>query len=157
MLTNFLMRMLQCTKTKFLFFFNTLKRNWLHCLYRSLDGQKNTLFFFSVPGLREIHKNLKQQKKFNSRDGFFRKSPLCTFSCINPGFGGPLDKLWISFLVVIFIMFQKNALAKNFFEFHAQVQKCHFGKIEKKAFIGLFGLCGLGWFLKQKLAFVDKN
>ena len=39
------------------------------------------------------HKNLNQQKIFNSRDGFFRKSPVCTFSCINPGFGGPWDML----------------------------------------------------------------
>ena len=29
------------------------------------------------------HKNLNQQKIFNSRDGFFRKSPFCTFYCIN--------------------------------------------------------------------------
>ena len=37
------------------------------------------------------HKNLNQQKIFNSRDGFFRKSPVCTFSCINPGFVWPWD------------------------------------------------------------------
>ena len=55
--------------------------------------QKTTLSQFSVPGLREIHRNLKQEKKNNSRESFFRKSPFCTFSCINPGFGGPLDKL----------------------------------------------------------------
>ena len=58
---------------------------------------------FSIPGLREIHRNLKQQKNFNSCDGFFRKSPFCTFSCINPGF-------W----------------AKKI-KFHAPVQKFHFG------------------------------
>ena len=33
-----------------------------HCLYRFLDGQKNTRFQFIVPGLREIHRNLKQKK-----------------------------------------------------------------------------------------------
>ena len=60
-----------------------------HSLYRFLDGQKNTRFWFSVPGLRGIHRNLKQSKNFNSRKGFFRKSPFCTFSCINPGFCGP--------------------------------------------------------------------
>ena len=31
-----------------------------------------------------MHRNLKQQKKFNSRDSFFRKFPFCTLSCINP-------------------------------------------------------------------------
>ena len=52
---------------------------------------------------------------FNSREGFFRKSLFCTFFCINPGFGGPWDKLWIFFLIAIFIMLQKNAFGqKNF-------------------------------------------
>jgi hypothetical protein len=64
-----------------------------HFLYRILDSKKTSRFQFSVPGLREIHRNLKQQKIFNSRDCFFRKSPFCTFSCINPGFGGPWGKL----------------------------------------------------------------
>ena len=66
---------------------------WAHCLYRILDSKKTSRFQFSVPGLREIQWNLKQQKNFNSRDGFFRKSPFCTFSCMNPGFGGPWDML----------------------------------------------------------------
>ena len=99
-----------------------------HFLYRILDSKKTTRSQFSVPGLREIHRNLKQEKSFNSRESFFRKSPFCTFSYINPGSGGPWDKLWI-FFIPIFIMLQKNALAKKNFEFHAQVQKCHFGKI----------------------------
>ena len=86
-----------------------------HFLYRFLDGKKTTRSQFSVPGLREIHKNLKQEKKFNSRESFFRKSPFCTFSCINPGFGGPLDKLWKNFLVAIFIMLQKNAFGQKKF------------------------------------------
>ena len=63
--------------------------NSTHCLHRILDSKKTSRFQFSVPGLWEIHRNLKQQKNFNPRDGFFRKSPFCTFSCINPGFGGP--------------------------------------------------------------------
>ena len=62
-----------------------------HCLYRFLDGQKNTRFQFSISGLPGIHRNLKQKQNFNSHEGFFRKSPFCTFSCINPGFGGPQD------------------------------------------------------------------
>ena len=101
-------------------------------MYRILDSKKTTRFQFSIPGLREIHRNLKQQqKKINSCDGFFKKSPFCTFSCINPGFGGSWGMLWIFFLIGIFIMLQKNTFGKKKFKFHAPVQKCHFGKIEK--------------------------
>ena len=79
-------------------FLEALKTDFL---YRFLEGKKTTRSQFSVPGLREIHRNLKQEKNFNSRESFFRKSPFCTFSCINPGFGGPWDKLWIFFLIPI--------------------------------------------------------
>ena len=82
-----------------------------HFFYRILDSKKTSHFQFSVPGLREIHRNLKQQKNFNSHNGFFRKSPFCTFSCINPGFGGPWDVLWIFFLIVIFIMLCMTGLS----------------------------------------------
>ena len=70
-----------------------LRNHLSHCLYRILDSKKTSHFQFRVPVLREIHRNLKQQKNFNSRDGFFRKPPFCTFSCINPGFGGPWGML----------------------------------------------------------------
>ena len=36
--------------------------NNAHFLYRILDSKKSSCFQFSVPGLREIHRNLKQQK-----------------------------------------------------------------------------------------------
>ena len=88
-----------------------------HFLYRFSDGKKTTRSQFSLPGLQEIHRNLKQEKNFNSRESFFRKSPFCTLSCINPGFGGTWDKLWIFFLIPIFIMLQKNAFGQNFFWF----------------------------------------
>ena len=65
-----------------------------HFLYMILDSKKTTRSQFSIPDLRDIHRNLKQEKNFNSRESFFRKSPFCTFSCINPGFGRPWDKLW---------------------------------------------------------------
>ena len=80
---------------------------------------------------RNIHRNLRQEKNFNSHESFFRKSPFCTFSCINSGFGGPWDKLWKNFVIAIFIMLQKNVFGKKKFECHARNQKCHFGKIEK--------------------------
>ena len=47
---------------------------------------------------------------------FFRKSPFCTFSCINPGFGGPWCTLWIFFLIAIFIMLQKNSFGQKKFQ-----------------------------------------
>jgi hypothetical protein len=75
--------------------------------------------------------NLKQKYFFNSREGFFRKTPFCSFSWINPGFGGPWGMLWIFFLFGIFIMLQKKAFGQKKFKFHARVQKCHFGKIKK--------------------------
>ena len=84
-------------------------------MYRILDSKKTSHFQFSVPGLRYIHRNLKQQKNFNSHDGFFRKSPFCTFSCINPGFGRPWDMLRKKILIAIFIMLQKNAFGQIFF------------------------------------------
>ena len=37
-----------------------------HFLYRVLDGKKTTRSQFSVPGLQEIHRNLKQKKKKQS-------------------------------------------------------------------------------------------
>ena len=86
-----------------------------HFLYRFLDGKKTTRSQFSVPGLRDIHRNLKQEKNFNSRESFFRKSPFCTFSCINPGFGGPWGMLWIFFLNGTFIMLQKNTFGQKKF------------------------------------------
>ena len=64
------------------------RQDLAHFLYRFLDGKKTTRSQSSVPGLREIHNNLKQEKFFNSRESFFWKSPFCTFSCINPEFGG---------------------------------------------------------------------
>ena len=79
-------------RTQFLAIYRRLKL-CAHYLYRILDSKKTSCFQFSVPGLREIHRNLEQQKNFNSRDGFFRKSPFCTFSCINPGFGRPWGML----------------------------------------------------------------
>ena len=86
-----------------------------HFLYRILDSKKTSHLQFSVPGLRDIHRNLKQQNNFNSHDGFFRKSPFCTFSCINPRFGGPWGMLWIFLPFGIFIMLQKNTFSQNFF------------------------------------------
>ena len=99
-------------------------------LYRFLDGQKRTASNLTFQDFKGFI-GTKNIFFFNSREGFFRKSPLCTFSYINPGFGGPWGILWIFF--VIFIIFKRMLLAKKIFKFHAKVQKWHFGKIEKLA------------------------
>ena len=106
-----------------------------HFLYRILDSKKTSRFQFSVPDLREIHRNLKQQKNFNSHDGFFRKSPFCTFSCINPGFGGPWGMLWIFFLNGTFIMLQKNTFGQKKFWISCTGSKVPFWKNWKIAIV----------------------
>jgi hypothetical protein len=57
---------LRCTGKTFLGIVNkVLKTKSLstsHFLYRILDSKKTSRFQFSAPGLREIHRNLKQQK-----------------------------------------------------------------------------------------------
>ena len=112
-----------------------------HFLHRFLDGKKTTRSQFCVPGLREIHRNLKQEKNFNSRESFFRKSPFCTFSCINPGFGGPLDKLWIFFLVAMFIMLEKNAFGQKNFWISCTGSKVPFWQFFNFAKMALLNLC----------------
>ena len=72
---------------------DNLQLVYAHFMYRILDSKKTSHLHFIIPGLRYIHRNLKQQKNFNPHDGLFRKSPFCTFSCINPGFGGPWGML----------------------------------------------------------------
>ena len=96
--------------------------NRTHCYFTRLNPKRKGPFYFCLPALLGIHRNLKQKEFFYSRKGFFRKSPFCTFSCINPGFGQPWDMLWIFFLIVIFIMLQKNAFGQKKFKFHARIQ-----------------------------------
>ena len=89
-----------------------------HFLYRILDSKKTSRFQISVPDLWEIHRKLKQQKKINSHDGFFRKSPFCTFSCINLRFGGPLVMIRKNFLLPFSWCFKRILLAKKNLKFH---------------------------------------
>ena len=112
-----------------------------HCLYRFLDNQKNTCSQFSVPGLREIQRNLKQNKKFNSREGFFRKSPFCTLFCINPGFGRALGMLRKKNLTAIFIMLQKNAFGQKIFWISCPGSKVPFWQFFNFAKMALLNPC----------------
>ena len=59
--------------------------------------------------------NLKNGLKFVFIIGHQRKSHFCTFSCINPGFGGPWDMLQKKILIAIFIMLQKNDFGQKIF------------------------------------------
>ena len=61
----------------------------------------------------------------------FLKSPFCTFSSINPGCVGPWDVLWIFFLIVIFIILQRNAFGQNNFQISCTSSKVHFEKKNK--------------------------
>ena len=63
---------------------------------------------------------------FNFCNPVFRKSPFCTFSCVNPGFGGPLNMLWNLFLIAIFIMLQKKDFGKEKLKFSCTGSKVPF-------------------------------
>ena len=123
-----------------------------HFLYRILESKKTSRFQFSIPGHREIHRNLKQQKNFNSHDGFFRKSPFCTFSCINPGFNEPWGLLWIYFLNGTFIMLQKNTFGQKKFRISCTGSKVPFWKNWKIAKMALLNRC-----MKFKIFFGQKT
>ena len=55
----------------------------------------------------------KTKQKIQFSKALFQKISFCIFFCINPGFGGPWDKLWIFFLIAIFILLQKNAFGQK--------------------------------------------
>ena len=134
--------------------FNVLRMSYTHFLYRILDSKKTSHLQFSVPGLREIHRNLKQQKNFNSRDGFFRKSPFCTFSCIYPGFGGPWGMLWIFFLNGTFIMLQNNTFGQKKFWVSCTSSKVPFWQFCNFSKMALLNRCmKFKFFFDQKYPF----
>ena len=74
-----------------------------------------------------IHRNPNRKEFLKSCESFLRKSQFSKLRYLNPGFGGPWDMLGIFFVNVIFITLQKKSFGQKKFEFHAQVQKCHFG------------------------------
>ena len=96
--------------------------------------------------------NLKQNKNFNSCEGFFRKFPFCTVPCINPGFDGPWVMLWIFFLIAIFIMLQKNAFGQNVFQILCTGSKVPFWQFFNFAKMALLKLC-----MKFKISFGQKH
>ena len=123
-----------------------------HFLYTFLEGKKTTPFQFSVPGFREIHRNLKKKNNNNSHESSFRKSPFCTFSCINPGFGRLWDMLRKIFLIPIFIMLQKNAFGQKIFWISCTGSKVPFWQKWKIAKMALLNRC-----MKFKKIFGQKH
>ena len=57
------------------FFLNRIEIKITHFLYMILDSKKTTRYQFSVPGLQEIHRNLKQGKKITLASPFL-ENPL---------------------------------------------------------------------------------
>ena len=86
---------------------------WTHTACTAFQTAKNKPLL-SYPS-RCLRDSFEPRTKifFNSHEPSFRKSPFCTFSCINPEFGGPWDMLWKIFLIAIFIMLQKNTFGQK--------------------------------------------
>ena len=70
---------------------------------------------------------LKVKRFFKCCESFLRKSSVCTFTDLNPGFCGPWNILLIFLGYGTFVMLKKKPFGQKKFEFHARVQKCHFG------------------------------
>ena len=94
------------------------------CLYRFLDNQKNTRSQFIIPGLREIHRNPKQNKNFNS----------CKYFLENPLF---VLKSWI---------WRTLGQVMNIFSY------CHFHNASKECFQPKKNLNFMHWFKSAILA-----
>ena len=127
------------------------------CLYNVYDfrlQKKLAASNLAFQAFKDIHRNLKQQKNFYSHNGFFRKSPFCTFSCINPGSGGLWCMLWIFFLIGIFIMLQKNTFSQKNFQISCTGSKVPFWKNCQIAKMALLNRCmKFEIFFDQKYSF----
>ena len=61
--------------------------------------------------------------------------------CINPWFGRPCDKLWIFFLIAIFIMLQKNAFGQKKFQISCTGSKVPFWQFFNFSKMALLNPC----------------
>ena len=91
----------------------------------SNGGNKSHGQFQQKPCTLDVQ-NLKNGLKKNFIIGHQRKSPFCTFSCINLGFGRPWDMLQKNFLIAIFIMLQKNTFGQKQFQISCTGSKVPF-------------------------------
>ena len=86
---------------------------------------KNAHFYFSVPGLWEIHKNLKQKQSFNFGSPFLENTFLYIF--LHKSWIWRLwDMLWIFSLIAIFIMLLKNAFGPKKYQISCPRSKLPF-------------------------------
>ena len=85
-----------------------------------------------------IHRNPNWKEFLKSCESFLRKSPFCTFFCINPGFGEPWDKIWIFFLYCHLHNASKECFWPNFF--------LNFMHRFKSAILAIFTFCQNGTF-----------
>ena len=69
-----------------------------------MNTQKKGTFQFCFPGLLGIHRNPKWKEFLRSRESFLKKVSICTLTDLNPGFGGPWNKLQIILVSGTFIM-----------------------------------------------------
>ena len=80
-----------------------------------MNTQKKGTFQFCFPGLLGIHRNPKWKEFLRSCESFLKKVSICTLTDLNPGFGGPWNKLQIILVNGTFIMPQKKSFGqKNF-------------------------------------------
>ena len=75
-------------------------------------------------------KSFDQKEFLKSRESFLRKVSVCTLTDLNPGFDGPWEDM-NTFCKWHFYNASKEVFWQKKFEFHARVQKCHFGRMEK--------------------------
>ena len=89
------------------------ENNIKHCLYRILDSKKTSRFQFSVPGLPEIHRNLKQQNKIKFMHRFKSAILEKLKNCQNGTFK-PVHEIWNFFWPKAFFWsIMKMAIRKN--------------------------------------------
>ena len=69
-----------------------------------MNTQKKGTFQFCFPGLLGIHRNPKWKEFLRSRKSFLKKVSICTLTDLNPGLGGPWNKLQIILVNGTFIM-----------------------------------------------------
>ena len=77
--------------------------------------------------------------------------PFCTFTDLNPGFGGPWNKLWIFFVNGTLIMPQKKSFGQKFFWISCTGSKVPFWQFFHSAKMALLNPC-----MKFKIFFGQK-
>ena len=104
----------------------TLFTSSTHYLFTIMNTQKKGTFQFCFPGLLQIHRNPKWKEFLRSRESFLKKVSICTLTDLNPGFGGPWNKLQIILVNGTFIMPQNKSFGQKNFWISCTGSKIHF-------------------------------